>query len=42
MGTSSGFIGVCKSVAAVMGSGVAGYGAIYWQHLLSEVCLRLY
>ena len=28
MGTSSGFIGVCKSVAAVMGSGVAGYGAI--------------
>lgn len=28
MGTSSGFIGVCKSVAAVMGTGVAGYGAI--------------
>lgn len=28
MGTSSGFIGVCRSVAVVMGSGVAGYGAI--------------
>ena len=28
MGTSSGFIGVCKSVAVTMGSGVAGYGAI--------------
>ena len=35
MGTSSGFIGVCRSVAVTMGSGVAGYGAIlcsffYW------------
>ena len=28
MGTSSGFIGVCKSVAVTMGSGVGGYGAI--------------
>ena len=28
MGTSSGFIGVCRSVAVTMGSGVAGYGAI--------------
>lgn len=28
MGTSSGFIGVCRSVAVAMGSGVAGYGAI--------------
>lgn len=28
MGTSSGFIGVCKSVAAVMGGGVVAYGAI--------------
>lgn len=28
MGTSSGFIGVCKSVAGLMGSGVLGYGAI--------------
>ena len=28
MGTSSGFIGVCKSVAAVMGTGIASYGAI--------------
>ena len=28
MGTSSGFIGVCRSVAITMESGVAGYGAI--------------
>ncbi len=28
MGTSSGFIGVCNSVAGVMGGGVASYGAI--------------
>lgn len=28
MGTSSGFIGVCRSVAAVSGGGVLGYGAI--------------
>jgi uracil-xanthine permease len=28
MGTSSGFIGVCRSVAGVMGNSVAGYGAI--------------
>lgn len=28
MGTSSGFIGVCNSVAGVMGGSVAGYGAI--------------
>ena len=28
MGTSSGFIGVCRSVAGVMGGTVSGYGAI--------------
>lgn len=28
MGTSSGFIGVCRSVAGVMGGSVIGYGAI--------------
>ena len=28
MGTSSGFIGVCRSVAGVMGGGIIGYGAI--------------
>ena len=28
MGTSSGFIGVCRSAAAIMGGGIAGYGAI--------------
>lgn len=28
MGTSSGFIGVCQSVATVMGNGIIGYGAI--------------
>lgn len=28
MGTSSGFIGVCKSVGVAMGGGVVGYGAI--------------
>ncbi|MDR1764530.1 MAG: NCS2 family nucleobase:cation symporter [Lachnospiraceae bacterium] len=28
MGTSSGFIGVCQSVANVMGGGILGYGAI--------------
>ncbi len=28
MGTSSGFIGVCKSAAAMMSTGIIGYGAI--------------
>ena len=28
MGTSSGFIGVCRSAAAAMGGGIAGYGAV--------------
>lgn len=28
MGTSSGFIGVCRSVAVTMGGSIAGYGAI--------------
>ncbi|MCQ2507343.1 MAG: NCS2 family nucleobase:cation symporter [Dorea sp.] len=28
MGTSSGFIGVCNSIAAIMGGGVIGYGAL--------------
>lgn len=28
MGTSSGFIGVCRSVAGVMGGGIVAYGAI--------------
>ena len=28
MGTSSGFIGVCKSVVGIMGNGILGYGAI--------------
>jgi uracil-xanthine permease len=28
MGISSGFIGVCRSVAGVMGGGITGYGAI--------------
>lgn len=28
MGTSSGFIGVCNSVAAIMGNGIISYGAI--------------
>ena len=28
MGTSSGFIGVCQSVSAVMGNSIGGYGAI--------------
>lgn len=34
MGTSSGFIGVCKSVAQVMGGGVTAYGAIMAASLL--------
>ena len=34
MGTSSGFIGVCNSVASVMGGGVLAYGAI--------ICLKPY
>ena len=34
MGTSSGFIGVCQSVAGVMGGGVAAYGAILGASLL--------
>ena len=28
MGTSSGFIGVCQSVAGVMGNGIVAYGSI--------------
>ncbi len=34
MGTSSGFIGVCNSVAAVMGNGVLAYGAIMGASLI--------
>ncbi|WP_343249704.1 uracil-xanthine permease family protein [Diplocloster hominis] len=34
MGTSSGFIGVCQSVAQVMGGGVIAYGAILGASLL--------
>lgn len=34
MGTSSGFIGVCKSVAAVMGGGAVAYGAIMGASLI--------
>lgn len=34
MGTSSGFIGVCKSIAGVMGGGVLGYGAILGASLI--------
>ena len=41
MGTSSGFIGVCQSVAGVMGNGVVAYGAIM-RHPLSAVFLKLY
>lgn len=34
MGTSSGFIGVCQSVANVMGGGIVAYGAILGASLL--------
>lgn len=34
MGTSSGFIGVCKSVAEIMGGGVLSYGAIMGASLI--------
>ncbi len=34
MGTSSGFIGVCNSVASVMGGGVLAYGAILGASLI--------
>ncbi|MDO4325086.1 MAG: solute carrier family 23 protein [bacterium] len=34
MGTSSGFIGVCRSIAGVMGGGVLGYGAILGASLI--------
>lgn len=34
MGTSSGFIGVCQSVANIMGNGVIAYGAILGASLL--------
>ena len=34
MGTSSGFIGVCNSVASVMGGGVLAYGAIMGASLI--------
>ena len=34
MGTSSGFIGVCSSVAKIMGGGIIGYGAIMGASIL--------
>ena len=34
MGTSSGFIGVCNSVSAVMGGGILAYGAIMGASLI--------
>ncbi|MDD3252621.1 MAG: nucleobase:cation symporter-2 family protein [Lachnospiraceae bacterium] len=34
MGTSSGFIGVCKSISGVMGGGVVAYGAIMGASLI--------
>lgn len=34
MGTSSGFIGVCKSISGVMGGGVLAYGAILGASLI--------
>lgn len=34
MGTSSGFIGVCSSVAQVMGGGLIGYGALMGASLI--------
>lgn len=37
MGTSSGFIGVCNSIAAVMGGGVIGYGAIMGASLIGGI-----
>ena len=43
MGTSSGFIGVCSSVASVMGGGVLGYGAIMGASVIFlRVCLDFY
>ncbi len=42
MGTSSGFIGVCQSVAATMGGGILAYGAIMGATLIGglfETCL---
>ena len=39
MGTSSGFLGVFKSVTAVLGQGALTYGAILVRQL-SAVCLR--
>lgn len=37
MGTSSGFIGVCNSVASVMGGGVLAYGAIMCASIIGGV-----
>lgn len=37
MGTSSGFIGVCSSVAGVMGGGVLGYGAIMGASIIGGI-----
>lgn len=37
MGTSSGFIGVCRSVAEVMGGGVLAYGAILGASLIGGI-----
>ena len=37
MGTSSGFIGVCSSVAGVMGGGILGYGAIMGASIIGGV-----
>ncbi len=37
MGTSSGFIGVCNSITAVMGGGVIAYGAIMGASLIGGI-----
>ncbi|MDO4299229.1 MAG: nucleobase:cation symporter-2 family protein [Lachnospiraceae bacterium] len=37
MGTSSGFIGVCNSVASVMGGGVLAYGAIMCASIIGGI-----
>ncbi len=37
MGTSSGFLGVMQSVAAIMGSGVIGYGAIMGASIIGGI-----
>lgn len=37
MGTSSGFIGVCQSVAKVMGGGILGYAAIMGASILGGI-----